>query len=106
MNQEFLTLAEQNLPPIRKSEILPVGVFSRLSSGSDTVAPGGVVSPLLPGDSVTLDLGNHYVGRLCFRMERAGIYVDAPVTLRIRFCEVERELCDDYTVYTGWLCRS
>ncbi|MBQ8371865.1 MAG: hypothetical protein IJX38_02865 [Clostridia bacterium] len=90
MNKHFLSLADANLPELKNERICP------------SVEP----TVLGPGSSVVIDLGNHYVGTLSFRMEPHTEYIDAPVRLLVRFCEVERELCDDYSTYNGWLCRS
>ncbi len=58
------------------------------------------------GESITLDLGTHYVGRLSFVLWYVEDYIDAPVKLRVRFCEVAQELPDDDSAYHGWLCPS
>ena len=90
MKNKFLELAEKHLPIINETIITP--------------APKNVV--LNKGDSVVIDLGNHYVGYFSFVMKKVTEYIDAPVRLVIRFCEVERELCDDYDDYNGWLSAS
>ena len=69
MNRLLLAKADANLPEINKTEIkcdTPLTVLSE-------------------GDSVTVDLGNHYVGHLSFKMWHVDEYIDAPVTLRVRF---------------------
>jgi hypothetical protein len=39
-------------------------------------------------------------------MDWVDVYIDAPVTLKIRFCECEREISDDFDDYHGTLSRS
>ena len=90
MNELFLKKADDNLPVIKKTEIK-----------CDT--PPTVLDK---GDSVTVDLGNHYVGHLSFKMWYVDEYVDAPVTLRVRFFETKGEMDYDYSSYGGWLCES
>ena len=90
MKALFLKKADENLPEIKKTEIkcdTPLTVLDK-------------------GDSVTVDLGNHYVGRFSFNMWYVEEYIDAPVTLRIRFFETKGEMDYDYSSYGGWLCES
>ena len=56
------------------------------------------------GDSVVIDMGNHYVGYFSFKLNCLECYLDATVRLFIRFCETERELDDDFDAYNGWIC--
>ncbi len=90
MIKDFLSLADSNMPTLRSERICPSVEPTVLSSGS----------------SMVVDLGNHYVGSFSFRMEPYKEYIDAPVRLLVRFCEIERELEDDYSTYNGWICRS
>ncbi len=90
MREHFLKKADENLPKIKRKEIKP-----------DTP-----LTVLNKGDSVTVDLGNHYVGYLSFKMWYVDEYIDAPVTLRVRFFETRQELDYDYSGYNGWLCES
>lgn len=90
MNTNFLEMAEKNLPQLLEKNINP--------------SPKRVT--LNKGDSIVLDLGNHYVGYFSFVMRKVSEYIDAPVRLVIRFCEIERELYDDYDDYCGWLSAS
>ena len=90
MNEYFLKKADENLPIIKTKKIcpdLPLTVLDR-------------------GDTLTVDLGNHYVGRLSFKMWFVDEYIDAPVTLRVRFFETKAEMDYDYSSYDGWLCES
>lgn len=90
MTEYFLKKADENLPEIKKSRITPDHPLTVLDKG----------------DSVTVDLGNHYVGRLSFKMWFVDEYIDAPVTLRVRFFETKGEADYDYSSYGGWLCES
>ena len=90
MNETFLKRADENLPKINRKEVkcdTPLTVLNK-------------------GESVTVDLGNHYVGYFSFKMWFVDEYIDAPVTLRVRFFETEGERDYDYTTYGGWLCES
>ncbi len=89
-NIDFLKKADDNLPEIKSTIIKPSVETKRLEAGSE----------------ITIDLGNHYVGYFSFRMWYLDEYIDAPVTLAVRFLETEGELDDDYSVYGGWLCQS
>ena len=80
MKKVFLEKAEQFLPEIKSTTIKPLPKRAVLNKG----------------DSLVIDLGNHYVGYFSFVMNKVTEYIDAPVRLVIRFCEVERELDDDY----------
>jgi hypothetical protein len=90
MKDYYLKKAEENLPFLFSEEIRP-----------DT----GAVA-LKQGDSFVLDLGNHYVGHLSFKLWFLDDYIDAPVTLAVRFAETARELSDDYGAYHGLLSAS
>ena len=87
LKEFYLKRAEENLPELIHERVTPdVGALL-----------------LQKGESAVIDLGNHYVGYFSFRMNWVEKYVDAPIRLRIRFCEEERELCDDYSTYHGTL---
>lgn len=90
MQAYYLKKADENLPLLHKTVIHP--------TAEDR--------PLANGDTVVLDLGNHYVGYFSFKVWHAHWYNDAPLRLEVRFCETERELEDDYNDYHGSLCRS
>ncbi|MBQ7314776.1 MAG: hypothetical protein IJW83_02050 [Clostridia bacterium] len=86
----YLQKADENLPKLNKTLIVPNVCASALNRG----------------DTFVLDLGNHYVGYFSFNMWFADAYIDAPVRMSVRFCETKRELEDDYTDYHGELCES
>ncbi len=90
MKIQFLKKADENLPTLHKTVITPDLPLTVLNGG----------------DALTIDLGNHYVGYFSFTMGYPAMYIDAPVTLVVRFCETERELTDDFSAYHGSLCAS
>ena len=90
MKEHFLIKADENLPLIKRKRI----------------SPDIPLMVLDKGDSLTVDLGNHYVGYLSFNMWYVDEYIDAPVTLRVRFFETLGEMELDYSAYSGWLSES
>jgi hypothetical protein len=90
MKEYFLKKAEENLPDLIKTRI-----FLDIEK-----------KPLNSGDFFVLDLGNHYVGYFSFKLWYLERYIDAPVKIKIRFCETKREIDDDYNDYKGSLCSS
>ena len=90
MKEYYLKKADENLPVLKHEKItpdMPLTVLDR-------------------GDTLVVDLGCHYVGYFSFKMWFVDEYIDAPVTLNVRFCETKGELDEDFSVYGGWLCRS
>ena len=83
----FLTKAQENYPELKFTVITP--------NISEFAASGG--------DSVILDLGQHAVGHFSFSFDKADIFVDAPVRLKIKFGEDMREINDDFSRYGGIL---
>ncbi len=90
MKDLYLNKAEENFPEIFEHTIVPE-------------IDGKI---LTAGEEIIIDLKNHYVGYFSFKLDYVDVYIDAPVRLCVRFCEVERELYDDYTAYKGELCSS
>ncbi len=86
----YLKTADVNLPELNEEIITPEISRQILSSGDETV----------------IDLGNHYVGYFSFKLNSADEYIDAPVRLRIQFCEISNELEYDFSAYNGGLCES
>lgn len=84
MREECLKKAQTNLLPLFETVVSPTDPSAR---------------EVEKGECFVLDLGSHYVGYFSFALEPAGQYPDAPVRLRIRFCETARALEDDYTAY-------
>ncbi len=56
-------------------------------------------------DSIILDFGHHGVGYLSFSCAGKGSPQDAPAFLKVKFCEVERELYEESEDYNGWISR-
>ena len=73
----------------------------------ETVQPvsGLPEQALSENECVVLDFGNHFVGKLTFRLSSKGSHPDAPVWLRIKFCENERELSESAEDYHGWISK-
>ena len=46
------------------------------------------------------------MGYFSFKLSCVDIYIDAPVRLSIKFCEVENEIDDDFSSYKGGLCET
>ncbi len=90
MKSYYLKKADENLPALHTT----------------VIRPEAEVRPLSNGDTMILDLGNHYVGYLSFKLWHAHWYNDAPARIEFRFCETARELEDDFNDYHGSLSRS
>ncbi len=58
------------------------------------------------GDTCVIDFGNHYVGKVSFKLSYAGSPPDAPVLLRLKFCEHKSEIDEDTSDYHGWISKS
>lgn len=58
---------------------------------------------LSSGESILLDLGNHYVGHFSAEMEIVDDFIDAPVRLIFRFGEDKREIESNFSEYNGGL---
>ena len=74
---------------------------------TETVRPasGMPIGALSEGDSVVLDFGDHFVGRLSVKLGYEGSHPDAPAWLRFRFCENARELGETLEGYRGWISK-
>ena len=57
------------------------------------------------GDRIVLDFGHNRTAYFHFACESEGIQ-DAPVFLKFRFCELEREIDEECEDYSGWISRS
>ena len=96
--------AEQTMPKLFSREVKPVGLvkvvqdtsafqgWRALSEGEACKALG---RPMNPGDSFTLDFGEHLVGTLAFSLVETRPVIDAPVRLKFIFAEVPLELGED-----------
>ncbi len=74
---------------------------------TETVRPaaGMPAQTLRENDSVVLDFGNHFVGRLTLRLRSEGSHPDAPAWLQVKFCENSRELNETLEGYQGWISK-
>lgn len=90
MQSYYLQKADENLPVLHTT----------------VIRPEAEPRPLTNGDTMVVDLGNHYVGYLSFHVSHPHWYNDAPLRMELRFCETARELEDDYNDYHGSLSRS
>ena len=88
---EWLRKAEALKPVLNRETVRPVS--------------GMPESPLREGDEIVLDFGNHFVGKLTLKLGFAGSHPDAPVWLRLKFCENERELGESVDDYHGWISK-
>ena len=87
--EKYLKKAEENFPKIYE-QTLKINEKKTLQKG----------------DTYTLDFGNHYVGYFSFSLGYTDMYIDAPVRLKIKFCETKEELEADFSAYKGGLCAS
>lgn len=87
----WIKKAEENKPVIRHEIVYP---FKNIDKRE-----------LHTGDSIVIDFGNHYVGYFSFHGITAGSHQDAPVFLKLKFCESKRELSEDSLDYNGWISR-
>lgn len=91
MNHCFLEKAEDLKPVLHEEIVRPV------------LIPAGTYDT---GDRITLDFGDHFVGKFSFRMHSEGSHPDAPALIKVKFCEVKKEIAEDASKYQGWICAS
>jgi len=109
MNDFFLKRAYENEPQLLYSRVtapkhgtlLPAQGFWGYKFEEEEAKPF-----LRTGDSFCLDFGDHYTGRLSFRMGYVNVYPDAPVCLHLKFAETLQELGADFDTVSTGLCRS
>ena len=89
--KEYLEKADLLKPALRVERVRPVA--------------GLPVEPMAEGDSLLLDFGNHHVGHVTLKLNYAGSHPDAPVWLRLKFCESPRELNETVEGYKGWISK-
>ena len=90
MNRKFLVKAKALKPKL--STVNVSAVFEKPT--------------LAQGDSFVIDFGTHYVGKVSFKLSYAGSPPDAPVLLRLKFCEHKSEIDEDTSDYHGWISKS
>ena len=76
----LLQKAEDNLPTLLETELVPV------SFAAPTLAPG---------ETVRWDFGTHCVGYLTLQLSFSGSHPDAPALLRLRFAERLEEFMEE-----------
>lgn len=91
MNHCFFEKAEALKPVIHTDTVRPVQI------------PDGAYRT---GGRIVLDFGNHFVGKFTFCMHSEGSHQDAPAFIKIKFCEVKKEIEEDSNAYQGWICSS
>ena len=86
---------------LEKAEALKPQIFT------ETVRPisGLPGAALNEGDSVVLDLGDHFVGRFSLKLGSEGSHPDAPAWLQFKFCESARELDETLEGYRSWISK-
>ena len=111
MNQHYLEMVEENLPPmfyekVTTKKAVAVKASDAAHLGFVMEDSGEIPEVVKGGDSFVLDFGRHCVGKLSFTVRDNGRYLDAPVRLRLRFAETPYELGRDHASYHGSLCAS
>jgi len=76
---------------LRKEKVYPISIIPE--------------EPMGPGDRTVVDFGNHFVGRVTLLLSSVGSHPDAPVLLRLKFCEHKKEIPRDSAEYEGWISR-
>lgn len=61
---------------------------------------------LSKGDRITLDFGDHCVGKFSINLKSVGSPMDAPLFLHLKFGETPAEIGIDSGTYDGWLSNS
>lgn len=115
-DKKILNKAEANKPELFKERVEPVSLVDILPdenfvNGVKSVATDTEVNNLSSyhlgkGQSIILDLGDHYVGRFSISMNSVGSPMDAPLYLRLKFAEVPAEIMTNADDYNGWLSKS
>ena len=93
-NERFLDIAKSLEPTLFETR---VGVQSTLD-GEDYRS-----RKLSKGDTVTLDFGNHIVGKVTLKFGFVGSHPDAPAWIRLKFAERLCELSENAENYHGWI---
>ena len=88
---EWLRIAESLKPTLRRETVRPIS--------------GMADHALTENESVVLDFGNHFVGRLTLKLSSQGSHPDAPAWLAVKFCENARELNETLASYSGWISK-
>ena len=73
---------------------------------TDTVSAEYAGQPLGEGDCAVIDFGTHLVGKVSLKLSYIGSPPDAPVFVRLKFCEHKSEIGEDTSDYHGWISKS
>lgn len=57
------------------------------------------------GDRIIFDFGHNHAGYFHFSCKSVGSPQDAPAFLKIKFCEVEKEINEECDEYSGWISK-
>lgn len=93
-NERFLDIAKNLAPVLFEKQ---VGVQTTLNGAEYRSRK------LTKGDTLTLDFGNHMVGKVTLKLGFAGSHPDAPAWLRLKFAERLCELSENAENYHGWI---
>ncbi len=89
MNRKYLSKAKQLKPKLTQTAV----VFNDKKT-------------LKEGESVVFDFGNHFVGSITVQLSSAGSPQDAPALIKLKFCEIAKEIDEDTSGYRGWISKS
>lgn len=89
MNKKFLNKAKQLKPALVQTNI----VLNEKTA-------------LKEGGSAVFDFGNHFVGSLAVQLSSAGSPQDAPALIKLKFCEIAKEIDENTSEYNGWISKS
>lgn len=89
MNKKYLNKAKQLKPQLTKKDIVV-----------------NQKAILKEGDNAVFDFGNHFVGNVTIHLTSAGSPQDAPALIKLKFCEIKKELDEDTSDYCGWISKS
>lgn len=103
-------LLHEHIPPVRCVRVVAdAAAFQGWLVAPDASTPASLAqTPLVKGDSIILDFGQHLVGRLSFRITLDSGFHDAPVRITCTFAEVPSELTEPTTniesnISTSWI---
>lgn len=103
-NEEWVAKAQSLIPELRSRVEIPEKVF--MMHGTELVPCNHFTEECFKkGDKIVFDFGGNKVGYFSINCLRKGSPQDAPAFLKLRFCEVEKELYANTAVYDGWISR-
>lgn len=115
-DEKLLERAERNSPELIDTTIKPIGIVELIPEEERTndfeLKKSSKNMLDLPEysigreESLILDLGDHYVGRLSIDIQSVGSPMDAPLFMKVKFAEVPSELYAKSEDYDGWLSKS